>query len=871
LFIIKFFAYFNLTNGKFILYFQIADFERLISNFSDQNEQLCQKIEELEENRNNLLEKFTVLQYQNEELKEKLSENEKFMCENEFKKLHDECYDSKRKLADVLTHYEDVEKKLSEKTEAHEKSLLVIKRAVEHIDDLEIHVEQLKSNQPSSLSSTESAKNDEIFTHANSLIMKLREQVEHITNDKDEEIKRLKEELNSKSRFNSILAVSSNATSLNFSNQNIDFPINEKSFNDIIEQNRTATKKIHFLKQRLNSHAQNKIEVEFLTLQLKEAQNDVQETESALRRSATFCGVLLDRLEELTKFLSSLLQKDDVVGKLGIELRKAIARAVDRTLDISRNINHRNSIHNESTISHLSDCSMIDLVDSLASSTIADEQSFIDSLRSDFKPTPTDSLIKSKSNSLTSSRLQRSQKNLKKSSSLFNAHSEDEEWSEPDRDISAQRIGIKTDDPVIVKRSTTTSDEDDDENDFGADHKLIKKSEWKLIQGKIKSLEMLLSEKNDKILEVSGMLLDSENDAKEKLMKLREKLDETERDLKKYRDLYQQTSIEVCELRETLQQTKGQKDQLNVEIRVMNSKFENQMDENRKQRERLQTIEEQLHKVSIEYEAKCNLYEKLVMASEKREEEFRDELQVNWIRKTVYNQLLHELDKKKDKLKEYQHKFSMMEDEMKIMQSHVLENEEKFEKISKNLDTATLQLSTASIERSRALNEKRTLDTKLKKITEEFSKLNIEKQELNLKIADLEVFNAKLQNKLLTGEKLNAQKNISSEYGSGYASEEANAANRSPSISSNDEKDINVNCSSCQRLRNEVGEIKKSMQHSKRSLELAYAKLRNQNLKKAQTEMDIKQQIMKTQNVLQNVRTNMENEMSRSALRTDEK
>lgn len=812
-----------------------------------------------------LVRKLNEIKYENVELKEKLSETEKLIDGKELKKLHDECYDSKRKLVDVLTHCEDVERKLCEKTEAHEKSMQVIKRACEHIDDLEIHVEQLKSNQPSSLSSTESAKNDEIFTHANSLIVKLREQVEQVTNDKDDEIKRLREELSDRSR-NFISSITSDMahSSFNFTQHKFEFPTNESTFNEVIEKNRTSMKKIHFLKQRLGSHVQNKIESEFLQLQLKAAQNDLQDSEAALRQSATLCGVLLERLEELTRFLCSLLQRDDGVCQLGHELRKAIAKAVDRTLDLSRNVNLAKIIQIDAA-SHLSDCSMIDLVDSLASSTIADEPSFIDSLRSDYRSSMmADSLMKStKSNSL--SRNQRSQKNPRKFTNFFSQQSDDEEWSEPDRDISQQRIGIKTEDPVTVKRPSTTSDEDN-ENDFGVDHKLIKKSEWKLIQGKIKSLESLLQEKNDKILEVSGMLLDSENDAKDKILKIREKLEETERDLLKYRNLYQQTTNEVCELRETLHQTKGQKDQINVELKILTSKFETQVDENRKQQEKC-------HKLSVEYETKCDLYDKLVNAVEKREEEFRDELKVNWIKKTVYNQLLHELDKKKDKLKEYQHKFSLMEDEMKIMQNHVLENEEKFEKISKNLDTATLQLSTASIERSRALNEKRTLEAKLKKINEDFSKLNIEKQELNLKIADLEVFNAKLQNKLLTGDRLRPQKNQSSEYGSGYASEEANAANRSPSISSNDEKDkkeFNANCSSCQRLRGEVTEIKQNLHNSKRSLEIAYAKLRNQNLKKAQVELDIKQQIVKTQNVLQNVRANMENEMTRTALRREE-
>jgi protein subunit release factor A len=109
--------------------------------------------------RGEMTQKLNHLNYENAELREKLEENVKFADSNELKKLQDECYDSKRKLVDVIAQAEDFEKKLQDKTEAHEKSLHVIKKACEHIEDLELNVERLKSSQPNSLSSTESAKN----------------------------------------------------------------------------------------------------------------------------------------------------------------------------------------------------------------------------------------------------------------------------------------------------------------------------------------------------------------------------------------------------------------------------------------------------------------------------------------------------------------------------------------------------------------------------------------------------------------------------------------------------------------------------------------------------------------------------------------
>lgn len=573
------------------------------------------------------------------------------------------------------------------------------------------------------------------------------------------------------------------------------------------------------------------------------------------------------RLEELVKFLNSLLQKKDIGGLLGYELKKAITRAVDRSFDLSRDINctQNNSIT-------LSQMSMIDFVDSLASSTVAN--SMIDSLNSDnFQlKTENDSNNKMKM-SQASGKGHKSLRNTRKSlaSMLLKHQSESEEWSEPDRDISKERIGLNTGD---AKHHRTSTSDEEDENDIGSEHKLVRKSDWKLIHEKVKSLESLLQEKNDKILEVSGMLLDSENDAKDKIIQIKKKLDEAEKDIQHYKSLYHQVTSDKCELTKNLQQKestieilKSEKDKINVELKVLMSKYESQVDINRDIKNKFQDEEEKLHKLQLEYESKCSIYDQLVTASEKREQAFKDELQQNWIRKTIYTQLLHELEKKQERLKDYQQKFSAMEGEMKIMQNQVVESEDRLEKISRNLDSATLQLSTAAVERAKSLNEKRTLEAKIKKINDDYQKLNIEKQEANLKIADLEVFNAKLQNKLLIGgsEKIIIGTHLSD--ASGYASEDANAM-RSASFSSNDEKeflslDAYSNCMSCKKLANEMNEIRKNLNQSKRSLEQAFSKMRNQNLRKVQIEMDIKQQIVKTQSVLQTVRTNMEIELNR--------
>lgn len=65
----------------------------------------------------------------------------------------------------------------------------------------------------------------------------------------------------------------------------------------------------------------------------------------------------------------------------------------------------------------------------------------------------------------------------------------------------------------------------------------------------------------------------------------------------------------------------------------------------------------------------------------------------------------------------------------------------------------------------------------------------------------------------------------------------------------------------CAKVDQENAELRRKLLRTKRAFEDTYEKLRNANQRKAQIEKDIKNQILKTHNVLKNVRSNMENEL----------
>lgn len=65
----------------------------------------------------------------------------------------------------------------------------------------------------------------------------------------------------------------------------------------------------------------------------------------------------------------------------------------------------------------------------------------------------------------------------------------------------------------------------------------------------------------------------------------------------------------------------------------------------------------------------------------------------------------------------------------------------------------------------------------------------------------------------------------------------------------------------CAKVDKENSDLRHKLLRTRRAFEETYNKLRTANQRKEQAERDIRQQILKTQNVLKNVRTNMESEL----------
>lgn len=77
-----------------------------------------------------------------------------------------------------------------------------------------------------------------------------------------------------------------------------------------------------------------------MKFQLKELQRDNELCEENRRQCLSFCGILMERLDELAGFLNSLLNQKGVLTTLGLEQQKTIQKVVNKSLDMSKSFNH---------------------------------------------------------------------------------------------------------------------------------------------------------------------------------------------------------------------------------------------------------------------------------------------------------------------------------------------------------------------------------------------------------------------------------------------------------------------------------------------------------------------------------------------------
>lgn len=618
----------------------------------------------------------------------------------------------------------------------------------------------------------------------------------------------------------------------------------EEQYNAAIIQNELLQTQLNDLIEKLSktriTQNSNNIETEKLREELKASNERAAQSASWYRQCIGTSEILRLHLEELANFLNSLLSNKET--NIGVDRRRAIKKAIDRSLDLSKSFNMSLAM-NESSVSGYDDRLSIGMQ---SITELLDNSGMNESYQRIFmSQTEVNDIQKKIINDLHAeiTELKNDNKNKKKKESkdrkslplLQNQqNSESESWSEPDRNVSLARIGLKSDKSNQLNKERETSTESEESN-LNYD----KKSRQSLLK-----LEEMLMEKENKLLTIQCALVESDNNLKREKLKNIEIIEE----LKKEIDTKENKLIKINDEKEKLENSmKIIKEEFAInEIKLKSSAFE--IESLTKQHQRkidlMQTDYNKLQEIKLTNELN---FEKLIKIKDQ-------EINEKYVPKFNYDYLENEMNLLTDKLTNAQCKL----DEMNKIKDDSIKLEIKLRNLTKSLDDLTLQNSKIAIERTRILSEKNELENKIKKLEQDNNKLKMSKF----------LSSSETEDGGCSSNQENQRSHINSSPDLGIESD-VNRPTTTSSVELTNFEHQNLRnieipmkqqqpIHDCHLIEIELSEIKSKYNKTRDALENCYSKLRESNLIKQQKEKDIRQQILKTHNVLKVVRTHME-------------
>ncbi|XP_075169541.1 phosphodiesterase 4D interacting protein centrosomin isoform X2 [Haematobia irritans] len=979
---------------------ELATKERSFRSLRCANAQLKSEIEKLNAalkiaHDNSSKEMSSIEIYEN-----KIRNQEETINRMETHQLKQDLQKCKMEIADKMCIVQELEDKLSNRDQLYDKARFTIQKLMSYIKNQQGEINRLKNNNSSQastsmpnnekeinsgigisglevtgfcpslsdseamndLSSSQKQKYENIIEQQEAIIQTLKADVKKKTADlqnfvnkelweKNREIERLNKMINNGSM--------TSPTSPPKTNVSHDTAAElQQSFSDIeyskaLQRNKLLQRKVDILLQRLGTERNTDAVISQLRTELKQARSDAEHADKWRRQCADLCSTLSTRLEELAGFLNSLLKHKDVLGVLAVEKRKAMRRAVDRSLDLSKSLNMTLSVSGLSMIDqslaelhNLSDI-LGDVDLGLANETFNSHEELhagsqmqsIETLKAENKA------LKKELDKRRNAESKKERRSLPLSVMLENRESESEAWSEPDRKVSLARIGLEDHStsllPPAVKEQPSVHPAETD-SDFSESALLDSRAMKSRNQEKINQLEHIIQQRDNRILQIQCQLVDADNLLKKEKLRVEEVTNELEelriRNKELHDDLVAIGSQESSsnELNEsTLLQQIEEKSR---SLERLEEERERLVMESRLAEMQINSMKDDMENMRIRHE------EALRQANEKEEKhlaQLRQEME------TILEQSLQakeeELENHRKQLSDLQRQYMeaqriiecLQENEQELKQA-LVDSEMTSRNLQKQIDESTLRASKATTERVKALNDKLQLEKRFEELSRELAMQQIERDNLQQEIHQLQSEQKSLVERLAIAEAQKTSINPEPKRGdvSGYTSEEVpmpsavghavlqqrigeqRTQNYSPDLgiesdagrissaelssaqmpllktveispskkedeNSNEEpsdssleniKPSNVPATSadqenatkkhdCAKVDQENAELRRKLLRTKRAFEDTYEKLRNANQRKAQIEKDIKNQILKTHNVLKNVRSNMENEL----------
>lgn len=515
-------------------------------------------------------------------------------------------------------------------------------------------------------------------------------------------------------------------------------------------------------------------EIKALKEQLLCSQNEIVQINQWRNQCLELCNTLMNRLSEMAGFLDTLLKHKDVLSVLAQDRHKAMRKAIDQSLDLSRSINNlsgggcgaRFSLTERSLlqISNLTeilndsyfDTSLRpdDIPTNKDSSIIASLRAEVETLKSELEKVNVDN-HKNKPNETPESvsRRERISRNL---SQQFDANSESESWSEPDRKVSSERIGLDDSNKQNVrspcalnkfKGSSTSSISEEN-----VDSRSTRKNTAPRLQERINDLEAQLSEKCILINELQAEKITSEPETQA----LRDTIKTLNAQLADHREENRQLRDRLHDIRERYEQARIDWEKTIEEYGEFRDEcLHNHQDEIDRLREKLDEMEDehsrQIDMLESQESVKLELLQQQL--NKKYEEDLKAEIKrIHSEARIETEKHLHHIDELEKRLVDSESLLQLMRENETELKNQILEHEKINRSTKRSIDEISMQLSKSVLERNKFMNERDHFEKENKDLLEKIDHYAIEKSELHSKLAILAHDNAQLHNKLVSTE-----------------------------------------------------------------------------------------------------------------------
>ncbi|XP_038116313.1 centrosomin isoform X2 [Culex quinquefasciatus] len=749
---------------------QALEMDSVVRQCHEQNEELCRKIGELHQQLEErelkigaLEAEVNDLRFECAELKDKLEENGKSTSDAEIMRLKKDLFAAKSDLADKLCQLDDTEVKLREKTAEHVQACKVVEKLCKTIPELEKEISRLKRNSNPDPNPKEAV-------------------AKKIVSDPGNPAK--------------------NAPIVDENQQ----PVTQDEYDAVVQRLRALQKKNESLIAKLTGGSTDRNEniiIKQLNEELIQARDETDKAQRWRKDCMDLCAISTARLEELAGFLDSLLRNKEFSGSLPVDRRKAMRKAVDRSLDLSRSLNMSISVTGfslpESSLAHLS-C--------LSGYLDAGEDSLLEANKENRADESVGSVakvietLKAENRELRGQLAGHNKKDVRRKiiPALAEPLSDSEAWSEPDRDVSQARIGLEertslpnsaskvksvvTRGGVLQELSSTSENEN-----VG----YLKKhtAELKQLQETVGTLTGALQEKDSKILDVQSRLVDLDNKLQEERMKasrMQAELENTRQvnqRLEKENGVQQDRSKtnekrleeltrEIQQKDEVLEKLRKEREQAFVDLRVAVMKLDNLRTEHQevqqKHKDQIETLLAQ-ERQRLE-DLRRDLSESFNSQLKAKQASFEASLSESYISKNIHQEKLQELQEVMFRLDDTEMQLLGMSEDQARLKKQLQDAETAVQSMRKTLDETTLQASKAAIERTKALNEKRQLEDELKHCQDDLRATKEEKNALNAKLQEIQGQLQLATQQRTPPKRLNSSSGAEGSIASGYTSEE---------------------------------------------------------------------------------------------------